>query len=93
MKKLFLFTFCLLGALFSNMLQAQTQTITGTVVQDSGSAPIPGASVRIKNTSKGVVTDANGQFSIQAAIGDVIVISATNFSNKEVKISRGGGTK
>lgn len=59
--------------------------ITGTVI-DPTNAPLPGASVVLKGTSKGVVTDADGNFAIQAEIGDVLVISFIGMKTQEISI-------
>ncbi len=53
-------------ALVVQMALAQTQTITGTVVDDTG-LPLPGASVVIKGTSTGTSTDFDGNFSLNAS--------------------------
>src|SRR5574344_81241 len=46
-------------------LSAQTKTtITGTVIGDDG-LPIPGASVIVKGTTVGTVTDIDGKYTLQ----------------------------
>ena len=60
MKKLyFLFVF----ALMTFAMQAQ---ITGTVVDADSNEPLIGASVLVKGTSSGTITDVDGSFSINA---------------------------
>ncbi len=66
---------------------AQT-TITGRVTGENG-APVEGASVIIKGKKTGTKTDANGNFTISAAKGDVLVVSSVNFTAKQVKINDG----
>jgi hypothetical protein len=61
------------------------QKISGTVTDDKG-APLPGASVILKDTKKGTVTNAEGQFSIDAKPGDVLVISFIGFQTREIVI-------
>ena len=59
------------------------KTITGTVSDDMG--PIPGASVLVKDTTNGTVTDFNGHYTISANTGDVLVFSmAGNSTEKTV---------
>jgi TonB-linked SusC/RagA family outer membrane protein len=60
--------------LFSVLAFGQGRTITGTVVDESGS-PIPGATVQLKGTRAGSAADNNGAFRIVAKTGDVLVIS------------------
>ena len=62
-------------------LMAQ-QTITGLVTDDQG--PLPGATIVVKGTSNGVTTDFDGNFSIKASEGDILVVSFVGFENQEV---------
>ncbi len=58
MKKLFNLMFLLLA--MSPALFGQVRNLTGTVTSSEDGAPIPGATVVLKGTSTGVITDANG---------------------------------
>ncbi len=49
--------------------------------------PLAGVNVVIKGTSRGVVTDANGQFNIDVERGKLLVFSSVGYLGKEVKIS------
>jgi hypothetical protein len=51
------------------MLQAQTITITGKVVDSTTREPLPGASVFAQNTTQGTVTNSSGEFSITLKSG------------------------
>lgn len=61
MKRFFVFLFMLL-ATFS-LASAQTIYIKGTVIDENGE-PVIGASVMIKGTLKGDITDVSGRFSL-----------------------------
>ncbi|MBS1533234.1 MAG: carboxypeptidase-like regulatory domain-containing protein [Bacteroidetes bacterium] len=63
--------------------------IKGTVT-DSKGLPLPGATVKIKGTQTATVTDANGQFSIDASPGAVLVVSFAGYLTKEAAISGNG---
>ncbi|MER3464190.1 MAG: TonB-dependent receptor [Chitinophagaceae bacterium] len=52
---------------------AQTTTVRG-VVKDPSGLPLSGASVLVEGTKKGVITDANGAFSINVAPGNYTLI-------------------
>jgi len=54
-------------------LQAQEKTVSGTVTDGSG--PLPGVSVLIKGTNTGTETDFDGNYTIKAAQGNVLVFS------------------
>jgi TonB-linked SusC/RagA family outer membrane protein len=60
-------------------------TVSGNVT-DATSQPLPGVNVIIKGTATGAATDFDGNFSIRAAKGDVLVISYLGFVTKEVVI-------
>ena len=65
-------------------VQQATKKITGTVVDAQG--PVIGASVTEKGTSNGVVTDFDGNFSLNVNPGATIVISYIGYQTQEVKI-------
>ena len=65
-------------------VQQATKKITGTVVDAQG--PVIGASVTEKGTSNGVVTDFDGNFSLNVNPGATIVISYIGFETQEIKV-------
>ncbi|WP_157986466.1 SusC/RagA family TonB-linked outer membrane protein [Chitinophaga alhagiae] len=67
----------------------QAQPLTGTVKDQEGQVLI-GVSIKVKGTTKGVVTDVNGKFSINAGPGDVLVLSYIGFEPYEVQVSNQG---
>lgn len=74
--------------LLSVLALGQTRMISGTVTDNNG-APVPFASVNIKNTSKGTTADENGVFKLEAAEGTVLVISAIGVKAKEITVGTG----
>ncbi|GGK55224.1 MULTISPECIES: SusC/RagA family TonB-linked outer membrane protein [Flavobacteriaceae] len=65
----------------------QTYEING-IVSDSGGNPLPGVSIVVKNTTKGVSTDFDGNFTIiEVQNGEVLVFSYLGFITKEVVIN------
>ena len=60
-KRIALFLTCFLMA---SLAMAQTTRVTGTVISVEDGEPIPGARVLIEGTNTGVVTDANGKFTL-----------------------------
>lgn len=63
----------------------RTNTITGTVA-DAGE-PLIGASVTVKGTSNGTVTDFDGHFNLDCKLGQTIVISYIGYLSQEIKVS------
>lgn len=55
-------------------------------VTDEKKMGIPGISVLIKGTNTGTVTNQEGDFSIKADDGDVLVLSSIGYVNKEIKV-------
>ena len=62
--------------------------IKGTVVSGKDGTPIPGASVTIEGTKRGVTTDAQGRFEIEAKEGDVLVFSGIGFATTKVTVGK-----
>lgn len=81
----FLFAVLLQVFLIPLQTSAQDVTVKGTVTGESGS-PLSGVSVSVKGTTKGTTTDNNGVFSITAAKGSTLVISAVGYAETEVRI-------
>lgn len=66
---------------------AQNVDVSGNVQDDTG-FPIPGVNVIVKNTSKGAVTDFDGNFTIaDIEIGTTLTFSFIGYITKEVIIS------
>ena len=62
----------------------QSGTATGTVVDAMG--PVIGASVVVKGTTNGIITDFDGNFSLSnVKKGDILVISFVGYQTQEVK--------
>ena len=78
------FFICLM--IFSLGANAQGKIINGTVTAANGD-PIPGANIIQKGTANGVVSDFDGNYSIQLREGsDILVFSFIGFKTSEVKV-------
>jgi TonB-linked SusC/RagA family outer membrane protein len=64
-------------------LVAQQIIVKGTVLENNTQLPVIGASVFIKNTSKGTVTDLDGKFEIASKNGEVLVVSYIGLKTTE----------
>lgn len=64
---------------------AQTQ-VRGTVVDEAGE-PVIGATIQIKGTSQGTVSDIDGNFTLSAPAGGTLVISYVGYQTQEVPVS------
>ncbi|HWV67978.1 TonB-dependent receptor, partial [Chitinophaga sp.] len=64
---------------------AQTRTITGKVTDATDGQDLPGVSVIIKGTKTGVVSGADGKFSIQADANAILQFSFVGYETREEK--------
>ena len=79
----------LLALLIAITAFGQEITVNGVVI-DETDTPLIGATVQVKNSQKGVVTDFDGKFSIKANNNATLIISYIGYKNQEIKIK---GTK
>jgi TonB-dependent starch-binding outer membrane protein SusC len=56
-------------------------TVTGTVRDQQG--PLPGVTVRVKNTNRGTTTDVAGKFQIEASAKETLVFSMMGYQTQE----------
>lgn len=81
-------SFFMLLMLVTMLAAGQTRQITGRVLDDAGQ-PVSAASIVIKGTNAGASANANGDFTINAKTGDVLVISAVGIPSSEVRVNSG----
>ena len=68
-----------------SFVMGQEKTITGKVVDESGE-PLPGASVTVKGTSRGVSADFDGKYSIVASQGEELEFSFVGMQDKTLAV-------
>jgi TonB-linked SusC/RagA family outer membrane protein len=71
----------------SHAQKAAPRTVKGKIVSAASRAGLTGASVKVKGTKNTVVSEGNGDFSIQAQTGDVLVVSFIGYATREIKIT------
>ena len=78
-----------LFALFSLQLfsYAQEQPVVSGTVSDGSNVPIPGANVIVVGTNRGVYTNFDGKFTINAVKGEVLQFSYVGYQTKNITIS------
>ncbi|HKJ42510.1 MAG TPA: TonB-dependent receptor, partial [Sunxiuqinia sp.] len=67
--------------------QSTQRTISGVVSEASSGAPIPGASILIKGTTQGTVTNVDGSFKLDVNDADILVVSFIGFKTQEVPVA------
>jgi TonB-linked SusC/RagA family outer membrane protein len=87
MRKVLFLTSLLLC--MTTVLWAQNRKLTGLVVTSENGANLSGASVTIKGTTKGVVTGADGKFSIDIPTkgNPIVVINSVGYASQEIRIT------
>ena len=72
---------------FSMLLFAQNKTLSGKITDQSTKEPLTGATVVVKGTNNGTVTDSLGKFSISVpAEAKTLVVSYVGYVSQEVSI-------
>src|SRR5690606_3873787 len=62
-------------------------TVQGVVMDTATGDPLPGVSIIIKGSSQGTATDFDGNYRIEANMGDTLVFSYIGFQPKEMEVS------
>lgn len=87
MRSKFKWIFTILLAFSVQIGFSQQKNVTG-IVTDAG-LPLPGVSVMVKETKKGVATDLDGRFAISVNQGETLVFSFVGYTTQEVKVGAG----
>ena len=89
MRKIIAQKLLLLGLAFFlsfTMVRAQ-RTVKGTVTDSADSKTIPGVNVIIRGTTTGIVTDVNGNFTLQVPAGSSeLAVSMLGFETQIIKL-------
>lgn len=86
-SKIFFFLMVLLLMFVYSASSAQSASSYRGTVKDSGGEPLIGVSVVIKGTTNGVITNFDGEYSITAKPGDVLVFSYVGMNSQEVQLT------
>jgi len=78
----------LLAIIFCGSMSALAQNgqVTGTVTDAGDRTTLPGASVVVKGTVNGTVTDINGKYSITVGLNATLVFSFVGYESQEVLV-------
>ncbi len=78
--KLLMLSVILLGSL---TMFAQSGAVTGMVTDAGDGTSLPGATIVIKGTTQGAVTDIDGNYTINAEANQVLVFSYVGYASQE----------
>lgn len=76
----------ILGLFLSIGAYAQQISVTG-IVKDQSGEPIIGANILVKGTTNGVITDADGKFTVSTNKNDILEISFVGYIPQEIQAS------
>ena len=68
---------------------AQGKKIIGKITSEEDGKPLSGVSIFVKGKTIGTQTNASGDFAIEAAAGNILVVSLTGYTTQEIAISTG----
>lgn len=87
--KFFILRLSLVAAFFfvASAGWAQVKKITGKVISEDDGKPLSGVSV-VTEKGTGTQTDANGEYSIDAASGDKLTFTYTGFISQQIKVGK-----
>lgn len=86
-KGLLIWLLAVIGAIH---VSAQTRNVTGKVTDGKDNSPLPGVTVVIKGTNKGVLTKGDGSYTIAAQQGESLVFSFIGYTSKEAPVPANG---
>ncbi|MEL7531364.1 MAG: TonB-dependent receptor, partial [Bacteroidota bacterium] len=86
MKRLLLFPILLLSMYGMIFAQNAPSEIQGAVYDNTSKEALVGASVVLQASTVGTLTNADGSFSIEAKIGDILIISYIGYEKAEIKV-------
>ncbi len=76
----------MLAIFFGLTTTSWTQNVIKGVVKDNQNIPLAGASVLVVGTTKGTIADFDGNFSIEAEIGDILEVSFIGMKSQRITL-------
>src|SRR5690606_32117138 len=87
MRNFLIFCTVLLSVQLHMFAQEPTIEVTGTITESGTATPIPGVNILEKGTSNGVMTDFDGNYSIEVPANATLVVSYIGFGTQEIEVS------
>ncbi len=79
-------SFLLLFFLICSATAFSQKKVSGKVTDGENNSSVPGATVQVKGTNKGVTTNAEGSYSIEVPNEATLIFSSVGYSPKEVSV-------
>ena len=77
------------AVLFTMSAVAQTRAVTGIVSDVDSREPLPGVTIAVKGTTRGTITNFDGQYSLEVNEGETLVFSFVGYVPQEIVVGRG----
>lgn len=87
LRRLIGFPIVLMACVICNVSTYGQNIVKGTVI-DGSNEPLIGVSIQVKGSSIGVISDVDGNFSIQADEGKLLTFSYIGFMPQELRVSK-----
>ncbi|SFF68281.1 TonB-linked outer membrane protein, SusC/RagA family [Salegentibacter agarivorans] len=72
---------------FISAFAQQKTTVSGTITEAGTGIPVPGANIVEKGTTNGVMSDFDGNYSIEVSPGAVLEVSFLGYTTKETQVN------
>ncbi|KEO74258.1 SusC/RagA family TonB-linked outer membrane protein [Anditalea andensis] len=80
-----LLQFCLVDSA-NAFQQPSMRTVSGTIISAADGEPLPGVNLRVRGTYTGVVTDMDGNYTIEVPPNAVLIYSFIGFETREISV-------
>ncbi|HSU52312.1 MAG TPA: SusC/RagA family TonB-linked outer membrane protein [Segetibacter sp.] len=67
--------------------QMRQEPVRGKVTSNKDNSALAGATITVKGKNRSVVSDANGNFQINASPGDILLVEYVNYAPQEVRVT------
>ncbi len=81
------YLFIFLAFASASVAYAQEMTVTGTVKDVADGSTVPGATVVVKGTTIGTVTDINGKYTLKVHTGEILVVAYMGYQTQEIPVT------
>src|SRR5690606_24641196 len=79
---------CFVLLYIDNQVFAQGR-VSGIITEKGSGATLPGATVKVRESSEATVSDTDGRFSIRAEAGQELVITYLGYLSKQITLQEG----
>lgn len=87
-KKSYMVMFFMIFAFGNAFMYAQSTIVNGTILAEDMNGPLPGATVQVKGTATGTVTDFDGNFSLEVRLANAtLIVSYVGYITQEINLA------